>query len=121
MTLTGDPESEVGRMAGARFAITAATGEAIERARHIVAALGGIAVEIAEERGALYHAALCHASNHLVTLVSGAAQGLKDAGVDDPAALLAPLIRAALGNSLVHGFAGLSGPLFSGEIGRAHV
>src|SRR3546814_6617023 len=73
MTFTGDPESEVGRMAGARFAITAATGEAIERARHIVAALGGIAVEIAEERRALYHAALCHASNHLVTLEIGRA------------------------------------------------
>ena len=115
MTFTGDPESEVGRMAGARFAITAATGEAIERARHIVAALGGVAVEIAEERRALYHAALCHASNHLVTLVSGAAQGLNDAGVDDPAALLAPLIRAALENSLAHGFAGLSGPLLRGD------
>src|SRR3546814_907700 len=37
------------------------------------------------------------------------------AGVDDPAALLAPLIRAALGNSLVHGFAGLSGPLLRGD------
>src|SRR3546814_20897775 len=30
-------------------------------------------------------------------------------------ALLAPLIRAALGNSLVHGFAGLSGPLLRGD------
>ena len=115
MTFTGDPESEVGRMAGARIAITAATGEAIERARHIVASLGGVAVEIAEERRALYHAALCHASNHLVTLVSGAAQGLEDAGVDDPGALLAPLVRAALENSLAHGFAGLSGPLLRGD------
>src|SRR3546814_16393986 len=78
MTFTGDPESEVGRMAGARFAITAATGEAIERARPIVAALGGIAVAIAEARRALYHAALCPASNHLVPLVSRAAQGLQD-------------------------------------------
>ena len=115
MTFTGDPESEVGRMAGARFAITAPTGEAIERARNIVASLGGIAVEIAEEGRALYHAALCHASNHLVTLVSGAARGLKDAGVDDPGALLAPLVRAALENSLAHGFAGLSGPLLRGD------
>src|SRR3546814_13536784 len=102
-------------MAGARFAITAATGEAIERARHIVAALGGIAVEIAEERRALYHAALCHASNHLVTLVSGAAQVLTDAGVDDPAALLAPLVPAALYHSLAHGSAGLSAPLLRGD------
>lgn len=115
MTFTGDPESEVGRMAGARFAITAAPHAAIERARNIVALLGGVAVEIAEERRALYHAALCHASNHLVTLVSGAAQGLKDAGVDDPAALLAPLVRAALENSLAQGFAGLSGPLLRGD------
>jgi predicted short-subunit dehydrogenase-like oxidoreductase (DUF2520 family) len=115
MTFTGDAESEVGRMAGARFAITAAPGEAIERARQIVALLGGIAVEIAEERRALYHAAFCHASNHLVTLISGAAEGLRDAGVDDPAALLAPLVRAALENSLAHGFGGLSGPLLRGD------
>src|SRR3546814_6999114 len=72
MTFTGDPESEVGRMAGARFAITAGAGEAIERARDIVASLGGIAVEIAEERRALYPAALCHASNHLVTQIGRA-------------------------------------------------
>lgn len=115
MTFTGDPRSEVARMAGARFAITAAAGEAIERARQIVASFGGVAVEIAEDRRALYHAALCHASNHLVTLISGAADGLKDAGVDDPAGLLAPLARAALENSLAHGFAGLSGPLLRGD------
>ncbi|HET6525953.1 Rossmann-like and DUF2520 domain-containing protein [Sphingopyxis sp.] len=115
MTFTGDPESEVGRMAGARFAITAAAGDAIERARQIVASLGGIAVEIAEDRRALYHAALCHASNYLVTLIDGAAHGLERAGVDDPAALLAPLVRAALENCLAHGFAGLSGPLLRGD------
>lgn len=115
MTFTGDPRSEIARMAGARFAITAAAGEPIERARQLVASLGGVAVEIAEDRRALYHAALCHASNHLVTLISGAADGLKDVGVDDPAGLLAPLVRAALENSLAHGFAGLSGPLLRGD------
>ena len=115
MTFTGNPESEVRRMAGARFAITAAPGDAIERARQIVASFGGVSVEIAEERRALYHAALCHASNHLVTLISGASRGLEDAGVDDPGALLAPLVRAALENSLAHGFAGLSGPLLRGD------
>src|SRR3546814_18116484 len=98
MTFTGDPESEVGRMAGARFAITAATGEAIERARHIVAALGGIAVEIAEERRAPYHAAPCHASTHPVTLVSGPATGQTDGGVDAPDEASAPLNRPASGN-----------------------
>ncbi|WP_447756207.1 Rossmann-like and DUF2520 domain-containing protein [Sphingopyxis fribergensis] len=115
MTFTGTPESEVGRMAGARFAITGSTPEARAGAQDIVALLGGVAVEIAEERRALYHAALCHASNHLVTLIAGASGALEDAGVEDPAALLAPLVRAALENSLARGFAGLSGPLLRGD------
>lgn len=115
MTFTGDPAGEVQRMADARFAITGSTAEATGRAQHIVALLGGVAVEVAENRRALYHAALCHASNHLVTLITGASHALEDAGVDDPAALLAPLVRAALENSLALGFAGLSGPLLRGD------
>lgn len=115
MTFTGDPESEVRRMAGARFAITGSTPAATAWAHETVSLLGGVAVEIAEERRALYHAALCHASNHLVTLIAGASDALSDAGVDDPAALLAPLVRAALENSLSQGFTGLSGPLLRGD------
>lgn len=115
MTFTGDPAGEVQRMAGARFAVTGSTTEATESATQLVALLGGVAVEIAEDRRALYHAALCHASNHLVTLITGASHALEDAGVDDPAALLAPLVRAALENSLAIGFAGLSGPLLRGD------
>lgn len=115
MTFTGDPESEVRRMAGARFAITGSAPDATAWAHETVSLLGGVAVEIAEERRALYHAALCHASNHLVTLIAGASDALSDAGIDDPAALLAPLVRAALENSLAQGFAGLSGPLLRGD------
>ena len=115
MTFTGDPQAEMQRMAGARFAVTGSTTEATGRANRIVALLGGIAVEIAEDRRSLYHAALCHASNHLVTLIAGAANTLRDAGVDDPSGLLAPLVRAALENSLDRGFAGLSGPLLRGD------
>ena len=115
MTFTGDPASEVRRMAGARFAVTGSTAEATESATQLVALLGGVTVEIAEDRRALYHAALCHASNHLVTLIAGASHALEDAGVGDPAALLAPLVRAALENSLALGFAGLSGPLLRGD------
>lgn len=116
MTFTGDPQAEARRMAGARFAVTGSTQEATGQAERIVALLGGIAVEIAEDRRSLYHAALCHASNHMVTLIAGAANTLRDAGVDDPSALLAPLVRAALENSLGRGFAGLSGPLLRGDV-----
>lgn len=115
MTFTGDPQAEARRMVGASFAVTGSAPDATRQAGQIVALLGGIAVEIAEERRSLYHAALCHASNHLVTLIAGAANTLRDAGVDDPSALLAPLVRAALENSLDQGFAGLSGPLLRGD------
>lgn len=115
MTFTGDPADEVARMVGARFAITGSTTDATRCAKAIVAVLGGIAVDIPEERRALYHAALCHASNHLVTLIAGATAALQDAGVSDPAALLTPLVRASLENSLAHGIAGLSGPLLRGD------
>ena len=115
MTFTGDPEAEAQRMVGASFAVTGSSPEASRQAGHIVALLGGVAVEVAEERRSLYHAALCHASNHLVTLIAGAANGLRDAGVDNPSALLTPLVRAALENSLDRGFAGLSGPLLRGD------
>ncbi|AQA00194.1 cytoplasmic protein [Sphingopyxis sp. QXT-31] len=123
MTFTGDPEQEALRMAGARFAITAPDSEALAEARTLVALLGGIAVEIAEDRRALYHAALSHAANHLVTLMSGASHALRAAGADEPEALLAPLVRAALENSLEHGFDALSGPLLRGDTGtiRTHL
>jgi len=115
MTFTGDPASEVARMAGARFAVTGSSPDAAERARYVVGLLGGIAVDIAEEQRPLYHAALCHASNHLVTLMAGASHALTQAGVGEPAALLAPLVRAALENSLERGFAALSGPILRGD------
>lgn len=116
MTFTGDPAGEVARMAGARFAITGSSADAAVQARQIVALLGGVAVEIPEDRRALYHAALCHASNHLVTLIADAAQALERAGVDAPRALLAPLVLAALNNSLDRGFGALSGPLLRGDV-----
>jgi predicted short-subunit dehydrogenase-like oxidoreductase (DUF2520 family) len=115
MTFTGDPHGEVRRMAGARFAVTGSSADAIAQAKAVVQALDGVAVEIREEHRPLYHAALCHAANHLVTLLSGSNRALTAAGVDDPNALLAPLVCAALENSLAHGFAALSGPLLRGD------
>lgn len=115
MTFTGQPGREVAQMAKARFAVTGSSTRATEQARDVVALFGGISIEIAEAQRPLYHAALCHASNHLVTLLSGASHALVRAGVDDPASLLAPLVRAALQNSLDRGFDALSGPLLRGD------
>lgn len=115
MTFTGHPEREVAQMAQARFAVTGSSASASQQARAIVALLGGVSIEIAEAQRTLYHAALCHASNHLVTLLTGASHALARAGVDDPASLLAPLVRAALQNGLDRGFDALSGPLLRGD------
>lgn len=115
MTFTGDPATEATRMAGARFALTADDG-AMAGARAVVAALNGVAVTVAEADRALYHAALCHGANHLVTLIAGACAALRAAGVDDPAALIGPLARAALDNGLARGMDGLSGPLLRGDV-----
>lgn len=117
MTFTGDPGAEVVRMTGARFAVTSPDPQAMADANALVAALGGIAVEIAEPYRPLYHAALCHGANHLVTLLSGAMGALSAAGVAQPAELLAPLVRAALENSLGSGFDALSGPVLRGDAG----
>jgi len=115
MTFTGDPAAEVARMQGARCAITGADAPSITAARKLVALLGGVAVEVAEAHRPLYHAALCHAANHLVTLIAGASDALVAAGVAEPGALLAPLVRAALDNSLDRGIDALSGPLLRGD------
>ncbi len=117
MTFTGDPEQEVRRMVGARFAVTAIADDALARAQLLVEQVGGQAIVIKEADRTLYHGALCHAANHLVTLLAGASDALSIAGVDEPQALLAPLVRAALENSLTKGFGALSGPLLRGDEG----
>ena len=120
MTFTGAAAQEVARMVGARFVITAATPMATLASERLVGLLGGIPEHVEEAKRALYHAALCHAANHLVTLVAGSCDALRTAGVADPASLLAPLVRAALDNVLDRGMAGLSGPLLRGDEGSIH-
>lgn len=115
MTFTGDPRNETQRMKGAPFGITGSTAEAVDKALAVVKLLGGEGFVIAEEKRALYHAALSHAANHLVTLTESAARTLEAAGVEHPHAVLRPLVQAAMENSLSHGFAALSGPLLRGD------
>lgn len=117
MTFTGEPDLECERMAGACFAVTGASEESLQRARSLVEALGGVPVAIAEQHRALYHAALCHSANHLVTLFCGALDALSAAGIADPAGLVAPLARASLENAISSGFEALSGPLKRGDAG----
>jgi predicted short-subunit dehydrogenase-like oxidoreductase (DUF2520 family) len=115
MTFTGTAV-DLERLPGTRFGVTTAPDEE-PLARTLVAELGGVPVPIDEADRPLYHAALAHGANHLVTLVADAMDLLASAGVDDPAGTLRPLLTAALDNALSHGDAALTGPVARGDAG----
>ncbi|MCG5471914.1 DUF2520 domain-containing protein [Micromonospora sp. LAH09] len=115
MTFTGTPD-DLTRLAGISYGVTAPAGLRPLAAR-LVADLGGVPEWVAESDRPLYHAALAHGANHLVTLVNEAADRLRDAGVDRPEKVLAPLLRAALENALRLGDDALTGPVSRGDAG----
>ncbi|WP_062972053.1 Rossmann-like and DUF2520 domain-containing protein [Nocardia flavorosea] len=129
MTFTGHDE-DLSRLSNACFGITAADEIGYAIAQSLVIEMGGEPVRVAEEHRTLYHAALAHGSNHLVTLVLDAVQALRKAlagpgllgqqTIDDqpnglPERLLAPLVSAALDNALRRGQAALTGPVARGD------
>ncbi|WP_235501757.1 Rossmann-like and DUF2520 domain-containing protein [Aeromicrobium sp. Root472D3] len=119
MTFTG---TAVDLERGPVFGLTAADADR-PLAEELVAALHGVPMWVAESDRALYHAALAHGANHLVTLVAQSMDLLRTAGAADPAAVLRPLLTAALDNVLAYGDAALTGPVVRGDVTtiRAHV
>lgn len=115
MTFTGTPD-DLTRLPGISYGLTAPAGLR-SFATRLVADLNGVPEWVAESDRALYHAALVHGSNHLVTLVNEAADRLRDAGVTEPERVLAPLLRAALDNALRLGDDALTGPVARGDAG----
>ncbi|MER7003110.1 DUF2520 domain-containing protein [Dactylosporangium sp. NPDC000555] len=116
MTFTGT-EADLDRLAaGISFGVTA-PDDLRATAESLVADLHGVVEWIAEERRPLYHAALAHGANHLATLVSEAMDRLRDAGVQEPERVLAPLLGAALDNTLRLGDAAITGPVSRGDAG----
>ncbi|BCY15308.1 Rossmann-like and DUF2520 domain-containing protein [Actinoplanes sp. L3-i22] len=113
MTFTG-ADSDLARLPGIAWGVTTRDRAFATR---LVADLGGVPEWIAEEARPVYHAALAHGANHLVTLVNEAADTLRAAGVAEPARLLTPLLTAALDNALRMGDAALTGPVSRGDAG----
>jgi predicted short-subunit dehydrogenase-like oxidoreductase (DUF2520 family) len=115
MTFSGTVD-DLRRLPGASFGVTAP--EPLRPvAEALVLEMGGEPVWIPEDRRALYHAGLATGSNHLVTLVGQASDLLRAAGVENPAAVLAPLLTAALDGALRVGDAALTGPVARGDAG----
>jgi predicted short-subunit dehydrogenase-like oxidoreductase (DUF2520 family) len=83
----------------------------------LVIEMGGDPVWVAEADRVIYHAALAHGANHLVTLVAQSLQLLGEAGVEEPSRVLEPLLTAALSNTLRVGDAALTGPVARGDAG----
>lgn len=98
MTFTGT-SLDLSRLEGCTFAVTA-PAPVLPIGQALVVEMGGEPVVLDESVRPLYHAALAHGANHLVVLVAQAGQALAAAGVDDPGAVLRPLLTAALDGAL---------------------
>ena len=129
MTFAGADE-DVSRLSETCFGITAADEIGYAIAQALVLEIGGEPFRVDEDARTLYHAALAHGSNHLVTLIADAlaalraalsGQGLlgQEAVGDAPGGLaeriIGPLARAALENTLRRGQAALTGPVARGD------
>lgn len=129
MTFTGADE-DIARLADSCFGVTAADEIGYAIAQSLVLEIGGEPFGVREDARTLYHAALAHASNHIVTVVADALDALRAAlsgqellgqelVVDAPGGLaeriVGPLARAALENTLQRGQAALTGPVARGD------
>lgn len=108
--------SAVARIPGSAFAITADDRQALDLGMRIARDVGGTPFALDDAHRPLYHAAAVLASNDLVVLTALAMRALEAAGIERPAAVLAPLQRASLENlaSVEPGDA-LTGPVQRGD------
>jgi predicted short-subunit dehydrogenase-like oxidoreductase (DUF2520 family) len=129
MTFTGADE-DIARLSEACFGITAADEVGYAIAQSLVLEIGGEPFRVREDARTLYHAALAHGGNHVITVLVDAVEALRAAlsgqellgqqmVVDAPGGLaeriIAPLARASLENALSRGQAALTGPVARGD------
>src|ERR1700757_3980393 len=131
MTFTGSDE-DLDRLPDSCFGITAADDVGYAIGQSLVLEIGGEPFRVREDARTLYHAALAHASNHVVTVVADALEALRAAlwgqellgqqlveeapgGIAER--VIGPLTRAAVENTLQRGQAALTGPVARGDAG----
>ena len=121
MTFTGT-SLDLSRLADCCFGVSA-PAPVLPIGQALVVEMGAEPVVVPEEARALYHAALAHGANHLVTLVAQAMELLRSAGIEPADRVLAPLLSAALDNALRSGDGALTGPVARGDAGTvaAHI
>ncbi|WP_155772066.1 DUF2520 domain-containing protein, partial [Mycobacterium asiaticum] len=129
MTFTGADE-DIARLPDTCFGVTAADDIGYAIGQSLVLEMGGEPFCVREDARVLYHAALAHASNHLVTVLADALEALRTALRGDELLgqqridsqpggiaerIVGPLARAALENTLQRGQAALTGPVARGD------
>ena len=115
MTFTGT-SVDVARLVGTPFAVTAAA-PFLPIAQALVVEMGGEPVVVAEEDRPLYHAGLAHGANFIAGITVQTTRILAEAGIENPALYVRPLLEAALDRALTEGAAGISGPAARGDAG----
>ncbi|OFJ53692.1 Rossmann-like and DUF2520 domain-containing protein [Mycolicibacterium grossiae] len=129
MTFTGSDE-DVARLSETCFGITAGDEVGYAIAQSLVLEIGGEPFRVREDARTLYHAALAHAGNHVITVLLDAVDALRAAiagqellgqelVADGPGGIaeriIAPLARASLENALQRGQSALTGPVARGD------
>jgi predicted short-subunit dehydrogenase-like oxidoreductase (DUF2520 family) len=118
MTFTGT-SLDLDRLHGATFAVTA-PAPVLPIGEALVVEMGGEPLVVEEGARALYHAALVHGANHVVTAVAQASGMLLRAGIEEPGKVLGPLVHASVEGALRDApgaVATLTGPVVRGDAG----
>ena len=114
MTFTGT-SIDLNRLTGCPFGVTAP--ESLRPvAEALVVEIGGEPVWVPEANRSLYHTALAFGANNLITLVNETVDILGQAGIENPNAIVAPLLGASLDNALRNGDNALTGPISRGDV-----
>lgn len=129
MTFTGADE-DIARLSETCFGVTAADDVGYAIAQSLVLEIGGEPFRVREDARTLYHAALAHGGNHVVTVILDAVEALRSAlwgqellgqelVGDAPGGIaervIGPLARASLENALRRGQSALTGPVARGD------
>lgn len=101
---------DIKRLQDCPFGVTASP-LVLPIARAIVMSIGAVPYDVANEQRPLYHGALNHAANHLVTILAQSKEMLTAAGIKDTEHYLRHVTMAAVDNGLRDGIDALSGPV----------
>lgn len=106
---------DLARLREATIAVTAAR-TVLPIGQALVVEMGAEPIVVAEADRPLYHAAIAHASNHTVVILSQALEALAGLGIEDAPRVLASLMRASVDNTLQAGPGSLTGPVSRGDV-----